>query len=70
MWLRPVALMTGASSGLGEARADRTAWTAFTGGETVRIPALNDTDALARLAAAEAVVMACGNRSVLTGRYR
>jgi NAD(P)H-binding len=41
------------------------AWTAFAGGETVGIPARNNTDALARLAAAEAVVMAGGNRSVL-----
>lgn len=64
----PVALMTGASCGLGEALADRAAWTAVTGGGDVCTPALNDTDALARLAAAEAVVMACGNRSVLTGR--
>jgi hypothetical protein len=42
------------------------AWTAFAGGETVGIPALNNTDALARLAAAAAaVVMVGGNRSVL-----
>ena len=44
------------------------AWTAFAGGETVCVPALNNTDALARLAAAEAVVMAGGNRSVLADR--